>query len=413
MAKQTVSRPTGATAKKSSCLPLLLILAVLGFLVFGRSLGMMGITTFDVIHYLKPPMSDAEIDRLINPTDAKGYTYPKPSETALNRVLDCSSLYAMREFPRSNPLCLNLFRTNANELEVSMNQGSYDRIVLYGERSVFDAPAKMDGDANYLRDLYNSVRFMDQIALPNFLSAYGLSDVSYVKDTRPYPYLFYRLSSIGESDSVCHNPGSTEQVQGCSRGYFASIIPVSAIGPQLSDARPVLRKTDNKRFSYLSHYPKDCYSNMIFAHETAHMLNRAGQSETKATVMESWFNEQVAGLFSIYGADLACGPGTVTRQKNAQGADVVGELVEFNAHFAPAALSHSYPESSTCKQALLTQWYLYLTDGDYRDNFRTFFTRQRAESPSIADDSAFARFILKQDPQSSVRNFLASKGCSF
>jgi hypothetical protein len=309
-----------------------------------------------------------------------------------------------------NPLCLNMFKTSAKDISEALASGSYDRIVLYGEQSVFDAPTT--GDADYVRNLYETVKFMDQIAIPKFLESYGLSDVSYSIDTRPYPYLFYRISSVDESNSVCNQGDTTEKVQGCIRSYFSSVIPLSAVGPQLSSARPILRKSDKKRFSYITRYPADCYANAIFSHETSHMLNIAGQSETRERVMDSWLTEQIAGFFSIYGDDLACGDGTVTKQKNPNAGDVVKELVTFNAPFAPAALSHEYPEDNICRQALLSSWYTYLSKGNYRENFRKFFQEQRKTMPSIKEDSALARLLIRLNPDQSVKTFLLSKGCS-
>ncbi len=408
------NRGTGPTTvkKKRGCLPLAIIFGIFLFLVIGRYLSFWGFEYFDIIHYLRPTLSDEQIDALINPIAPKGYQYPAPSDTALNRTVDCSILYSMREFPRSNPLCLNMYRTSAQDITSALAGGSYDRIVFYGDRSVFDAPVESSGNKNYITDLYETVKFMDGIAIPKFLDAYGLSDVSYVKLTKPYPYLYYRISNLDESDKVCDREGLSEQVSGCALSYFTSVIPLSAVGPQLSNARPILRQSDKKRFSYLTHYPADCFTNDVFAHETSHLLNAAGQSETGTKVMEKWFTEQVAGFFGIYGANLACGEGTVTMQKNSKEKDTVKTLVEFNAPFAPAALSHTYPTESTCRQALLSAWYTFLSKGNYKDNFKLFFDQQRATTPSIADDSAFATFLLRLNPDTKVKDLLLSKGCT-
>ena len=411
MPKKRVTDPPIVQKKRSGCLPPTIILGVFFFVVIGRYLSFWDFPYLDILHYLRPTLSDEAIDKLINPIAPKGYQYPKPSETALNRVVDCSVLYSMSEFPRSNPLCLNMYRTSEEEMTRGVATGNYDRIVLYGERSVFDAPTSADGTKEYVKNLYGTVRFMDSIALPKFLAAYGLSDVSYIKVTKPYPYIYYRISTLDESDTVCDQEGSSEKVGGCARNYYASVIPLFAVGPQLSSALPVLRKTDNKRFSYLSHYPADCFTNTVFAHETSHLLNAAIRSETGIQVMESWFNEQVAGFFGIYGADLACGDGTVTMQKNANVKDVPKALAEFNSTFAAAALSHSYPEDNICRQALLTQWYRLLSKGNYRDNFKRFFIEQRATTPSIVDDTTFAKLLLRLDTDSSSKDFLVSKGC--
>lgn len=392
-----------------------MILIILGipFLLFlGRWMSLfMGIEVFDIIHYVRPPMSDEEIDRLIQPLGPKGYTYPEPSEEAKNRVVDCSQLYSMYEFPRTNPLCLNIYQTTPEQITQKVADGQYDRIVFYAERSVFDVPVSAQGEKNYISDVYQTVKFMDSIALPKFLKAYGLTDVSYVKDTKPYPYLFYRISSLDDSDKVCHYGNSSEKVRGCARSYYVSIIPLSAVGPQLSNARPILRQTDKKRFSYLSHYPSDCFTNDTFAHETSHLLSKAVESESRIPSVDPWFSEQVAGFFGIYGDDLACGDGTITMQRKPEIKDAAKALVEFNSTFAPADLSHEYPVDNICRQAMLTEWYAFLSKGNYRDNFQRFFKEMRATTPSLIDDTVFAKFLLRLDPDPAAKDLLISKGC--
>jgi hypothetical protein len=412
MPKNRVVRPTNPPKKKSGCFLKLIILVVV-FLIFGRYLSFWDFEYFDILHYLRPTLTFEQTMKLINPLPAKGYQYPKPSETALNRTVNCSDLYSLYEFPRTDPLCLNLFRTSAEDITRSLASGSYDRIVLYGERSVFDAPISSNVTKNYIKDLYETVKFMDLIAIPKFLSAYGLTDVNYIKVTKPYPYLYYRISSLDDSDKVCHYGDATEKVQGCARSYYASVVPLAAVGPQLSNAKPIVRKTDNKRFSYLTHYPADCFTNETFAHETSHLLNDAGEGFTGKYVMDSWLNEQIAGLFGMYGADLACGEGTVTVQNKPDVKDAVKALIEFNSVFAPADISHKYPEDNICRQAMLTEWYAYLLKGNYRNNFKRFFMEQRATTPSIIDDTVCARFLISLDTDSQAKELLTSKGCSF
>jgi len=92
--------------------------------------------------------------------------------------------------------------------------------------------------------------------------------------------------------------------------------------------------------------------------------------------MDSWLNEQIAGYFTIYGADLACGEQTVILQNKPEVKDIPKALAEFNSVFPSADLSHDYPADDTCRQAILTQWYRYLAKGDYRiacDNTVIFF----------------------------------------
>jgi hypothetical protein len=392
--------------KKSGCLKYVIILIL--FLIFGRYLSFWDFPYFDILHYLRPEMTFEQTMKLINPLPAKGYQYPQPSVEALNRTVNCSDLYSLYEFPRSNSLCLNMFQTSPEDITQKLSEGSYDRIVFYGERSVFDAPVSFPGHKNYVKDLYETVKFMDLIAIPKFLAAYGLADVSYIQVTKPYPYLYYRISDLDDSDKMCHYGDTTEKVQGCARSYWASVVPLTAVGPQMSDAKPILRP-DKKRFSYITHYPSDCFTNEIFAHETSHLLNDAGEGFTGKYVMDSWLNEQIAGLFGIYGANLACGEGTVTLQRNSDGKDAVKALIEFNSTFAPADLSHKYPKDNICEQAMLTQWYVYLSKGNYQDNYKRFFSEQRNNFPVIIKDNDALSLFLTLDPSS--REFLISKGC--
>ena len=135
--------------------------------------------------FSKARMSDEEIDKLIYPAAPKGYQYPNPPKEALTRTIDCKDVYYMSEFPRVNPLCLNVFKTSPEEISRMLKEGSYDRIVLYGQQSVFDAATISDKGETYIEDLYQNVKFMDQIAVPKMLAAYGLPNVSYIKQRNP------------------------------------------------------------------------------------------------------------------------------------------------------------------------------------------------------------------------------------
>lgn len=392
---------------------ILLVFVLLIFIVIGGSLAsFMGPSLLvDLLQIGKPRMSDEQIDKLINPVEPKNYQYPTPPEEALNRVINCSQIYSYEEFPRTNPLCLNLFQTNPEDIAQKLTS-SNDRIILYGERTIFDAPTSSPVTTrNYIQDLYDNVRFMDQIALPKMLSAYGLTDVSYAI-TKTYPHLYYRISTLEEADSVCHYGDTTEKIRGCARGYSSSIIPITAVGPQLSNALPIVRTADKARFPYLTHYPSNCYANDVFLHETSHLLNDAGQATTRIYVMDPWFNEQIAGYFEIFGADVVCGDGTVILQHKPEVKDVPKALAQFNSVFPPPDLSHEYPFDNTCREALLTEWYRYLSQGDLKANFRNFFVAQRESVPSFSTDTIVANFLLSLDKDPSSRQFLISHGCS-
>jgi hypothetical protein len=408
------SETTEKPKKKMSCLIIIIVIIILLLIGIGGSLvSFMGPTfIIDILNLGKPRMSDEQIDKLINPVGPKNYQYPNPSLEAVARKIDCNLVYHVREFPRTNALCLNVFQTSPEEITNQLATGSYDRIILYAERSVFDAPTSSNVTKNYITDLYQNIKFMDQIAIPKFLSAYGLSDVSYNTVSKPYPYLYYRISSLDEADKMCHYGDTKEKIRGCATGFFASIIPITAVGPQLSNALPILRKADNARFSYLTHYPSDCFANDVFLHETAHLLNDAGQGITGKYVMDSWLNEQIAGYFEIYGAELACGDGTVILQNKPEIKDVPKALAEFNSVFPSVDLSHEYPYDNICRQAMITEWYRYLAKGDLRTNFTRFFVEQRATTPSFFPDTILLKFMLQLDNDSSTKQFLISKGCS-
>jgi hypothetical protein len=365
----------------------------------------------DILHFGKKEMTVEEVDKLIQPTAPKKYEYPAPPEEVVNRLIDCSQIYSYEEFPRTNPLCLNLFQTNPEEITQKIAEDQYDRIILYGERTVFDAPTySPNTKRNYLKDLYDNVKFMDQIALPKMLSVYGLTDVNY-SVTKTYPHLFYRISTLEEADSVCRYGDTTEKVRGCARGYSSSIIPITAVGPQLSQALPIVRTSDKARFPYLAHYPADCYANDVFLHETSHLLNDAGQGTTGVYVMDSWFNEQIAGYFEIFGADVVCGEGTVILQNKPEVKDVSKALAQFSSVFPPPSFSHDYPSDNTCRQALLTLWYKYLSQGDLKTNFKNFFVSQREFVPSFSSDEILAKFLLDLNKDPSSRQFLTSHNC--
>lgn len=390
-----------------------MLFAVILLIVFGSAMSIAGPSLFiDLLHIGKPKLSDEQIDKLIYPVEPKNYTYPTPSAEALNRVVNCQDIIHYKEFPRTNPLCLNLFQTSTDDISQKLTEGSYDRIILYAERSVFDAPTSSGVTANYLSDLYHDVKFMDQIAIPKLLAVYGLADVSYITITKPYPYLYFRISNLEETDKICHYSDTGEKARGCASGWFSSIIPEDAVGPQMSNALPIVRTSDKARFSYLTHYPADCYANETFLHETSHLLNDAGEGTTGTYVMTDWFNEQIAGYFGIYGAELACGDRTVILQNKPEVKDVPKALAEFNSVFPPPDLSHEYPKDNPCEQALLTQWYRYLAKGDLRSNFKRFFVEQRATTPSFSTDTILANFLLNLDNDPSAKEFLTSHGCA-
>lgn len=388
-------------------------LVVLLVIMGGSLVSFMGPSILvDILHFGKQTLSNIELDKLLYPVAPKGYKYPAPPAEAAERSINCQDIYQMTEFPRTNPLCLNVFQTSPEEIAQKLSGADYDRIVLYAQNSVYDAPTSSDVTRNYIKDLYRTAKFMDQIAIPKFLAIYGLTDVSYIKFTKPYPYLYYRISSLDEADKICHDKDASGKIQGCARSYYASIIPIFAVGPQMSSALPLARSADKARFIYLTHFPSDCYANLTFLHETAHLFNAAAEAFTGAYVMDSWFNEQVAGYFSIYGAELACGPGTVVMQKEPGVKNVPQGLAKFNCVFPPVDLSHDYPKDDLCRQALLTEWYRYLSEGDLRVNFTRFFVEQRATTPSLVSDTVFANFLLGLDPNPASRELLLAKGCA-
>ena len=143
MGKKQNTRSSEPVKKNRGFFKLLVIAVVL--VVFGRYLSFWDFPYFDILHYLRPEMTFEETMKLINPLPAKGYQYPQPSEEALNRTVNCNDLYSLYEFPRSNSLCLNTFQTSPEDITQKLSESSYDRIVLYGERSVFDAPTSSPG----------------------------------------------------------------------------------------------------------------------------------------------------------------------------------------------------------------------------------------------------------------------------
>jgi len=84
-------------------------------------------------------------------TPARNYQYPAPSAEAVNRQLTCDDF---RQFSlnkdKYSPICLNLFKATADEINSANTGGKYNIILLYGQYSTFELylPDKITGVDN-------------------------------------------------------------------------------------------------------------------------------------------------------------------------------------------------------------------------------------------------------------------------
>ncbi|MDZ7586736.1 MAG: hypothetical protein U0946_03185, partial [Patescibacteria group bacterium] len=154
----------------------------------------------------------------------RNYQYHEPSTEALNRNLDCKKLVLYARSPEKqkyNILCLNLYQTSPEDIAAKIAAQKYDRIIIYGEKAIFDANPSITAAADFSKNFYYTAKFTDQYTLPKMMTFYGLSDLSYItKDFSPYPALLYELEPISEVHRICkHNSAS-----GCAQMHIWSIL---------------------------------------------------------------------------------------------------------------------------------------------------------------------------------------------
>lgn len=331
-------------------------------------------------------------------------------------------LYARSlEKQKYNILCLNLYQTSSQDIAAKIAAQKYDRIIVYGERAIFDANPSIAGAANFSENFYNTAKFTDQYTLPKMMAFYGLADLSYItKDFSPYPALLYELEPLSEVKRLCKSTGA----HGCAQMHIWSTLDESVLTEHLWTNDEFLSKDNMDSVSWKTHWPADCDTDYILMHETAHLLAAAhelkviGNSVNTWYYLPTWFNEQQAGLAEVLGQNLVCGEGTrVDIKSRVNGQDLPGkDITYFNSLYPAVSLSQDYPRDNECELGMLSSFYRYLDKGDINTTYPAFMVafRDAMEAQNdFREDSSFLNFLKSlyhNDP--TEMDFLRSHKCS-
>jgi len=354
--------------------------------------------------------NQAKMDKVVDEALQRGaerqYTYAQPSTQAKTRTVDCSKLFKFSKLPRNNPLCVNLYNATAQDLQTKIDSGKYDRIVVYGDNIIMDAPSALASYTDMGTRIYNVAKFSDLVTLPKLMGLFGISNLKDMSfGIAPYKAIFYRVSTLEEGASVCGIWPDGEKISSCAIGDGMTIISDRIIAPEDNASVRFNAASAPTNMYYFIKFPTNCYTDDIFIHETTHnLISYSGQ-------VPKWFNEQTAGFVGRVGPEEVCGANTLEKfRTKVDGKEVKNYTpVKFLGIFPAAETSHDYPES-TCNQGVLTQWYRYLNEGgNWPSQFKTFFTDMRNSNPAVDSDAGIKQFLLSEDKDSQAATFVNSK----
>ncbi|MBI4101176.1 hypothetical protein HY441_01725 [Candidatus Microgenomates bacterium] len=383
------------------------------FLIFVIILGLLAYSQFGSFFFVRTqPIST-------DPAPAREYLYQAPSAEALNRQIDCTKVPDFEDLPRTGSiLCLNLYQTLPGDIQTKLSQGSYSRVILYGQRVIFDSPTQMAEVANLPKSLYDTTLFNDQITLPRLMDLYGFTDLNFPGNQKvnPYPSITYRLSNEVETDVVCSRD---VDAAGCSESFYASMISSNILKPRQSEPQKAfIRPNSSDELSYDLKWPANCYTDNIFLHETAHNFlesQRMKYAWNQPFVVPLWFNEQLSGLIETMAPDLVCGSNTRSNFAGQQNNDAIEwDIIRFNTIYPPVRIGHQEPElNQACAMAVLAQWYRYLHSGEWQYQWRQFFIKLRslAGQRTLQEDQDLGQFILDISGDDQGRQWLQTNGC--
>jgi hypothetical protein len=370
-----------------------------------------------------------EIVKSAQPAPARNYQFHNPSKEALNRTIDCKKLAAFQNsLPAITPACLNLYRTSPNEINKKMAEKKYDRIIVYGENIIFDAPAAKDPkypDWDLGKATYDSAKFDDQIAIPALLKLYGLADLSFVNKLTPdkvypFPAIYYRVGTDPEVQKVCGTQDQSE-FAGCAIGMWAIMVSEKSLGEHLSLAnQKIWRNTGEQQPDYLAFdykWPENCYTDGVLIHETAHVLLYSLRTDnpSDALVATRYFNEHQADFVAILGTNLVCGENTVsnfrTRDKKPM------SIPQFNSIYPPTKMGSFSPDPKEgCQLAILNEWNRFMAKGNFETQFGSFITNLKSwmkAGKTINNDKGFEDFVIQLNNDSETQNNLQYHGCPY
>lgn len=354
----------------------------------------------------------------------RNYQYQDPSAEAVNRNLDCKKLILYARSPEKqkyNILCLNLYQTSPEDIAAKIAAQKYDRVIIYGEKVVFDANPSITGAVDFSKNFYNTAKFTDQYTLPRMMTFYGLSDLDYIsQDFSPYPALLYEFEPIDEVHRLCKNTGAS----GCANMHIWTTLDEKVLTEHIWTNHEFLSKDNMDSVSWNTHWPADCYTNYVLMHETAHLLAWAhalkvvGNSVNTWYYLPTWFNEQQAGLMEVLGQNLVCGEGTRADIKSrVNGQDLPGKDITYlNSLYPAISLSQDYPRDKECELGMLSSFYRYLDKNDINTTYPAFmvaFRNAMEVQNDFREDSSFLDFLkslYNNDP--TEMEFLRAHKCA-
>lgn len=371
-----------------------------------------------------------KVMKMIEPAAEREYQFHEPSPHALSRKIDCKNLSMFQnDLPIVKPLCLNLYKTTPDAINkaLSESKNEYDRVVLYGEKLIWDAPVieSLDSGLDYGQAIIDSARFNDQVTIPKMMELYGFKDLSFVNKLTPdkvfpFPALYFRLSNNEEVQKACRKGEYKEaEIAGCALGMWSTIIPSHVLGENLSLAnQKVWRISEEKNPPYLAYdykWPKNCLTDETMLHETAHLFLNAFRVNNiaDALVAPKFFNEHQADTIKIMATNHVCGDGSVANFRDNLGKEM--GLADFNSIFPPAKMGSAWPKpGETCKLSLLNEWNRFLAKGEFKTQFMAFSDALREwmkNGKTISNDKGFANFLVNLHHDLETKNNLTYRNC--
>lgn len=354
----------------------------------------------------------------------RNYNLSNPSAEAQKRNIDCKKIIIYKNTPAKqnyNLLCQNLYQTSADDLYAKITGQKYDRIIVFGERVIFDANPQVISSRQISDKFYNIAKFTDQVTLPKLMSFYGVANLDYI-DTNfsPFPAFTYEFESKEEFTKLC----KSSTASGCALMHFWSVLDESVFTRKADWIdQHFLSKDNMDSVSWKTKWPENCYTDTVLMHETGHLLIQAhaftviGRSISAWYYIPSWFNEQQAGLAEIYGQNEVCGTGTLADfNVRVNGKDLPKDLVYFNSLYPAISLSQTYPRDNECELGMLSSFYRYLAKGDINTTYPAFmiaFRDAMEVNSDFRDDQTFLNFLKDLHHNDSAEmDFLRSHKCS-
>lgn len=352
----------------------------------------------------------------------KDFVYAEPSAAAKTRQLDC---YQYRFYTKSQKLlCLNLYQTSAEDIKQKLAASSYDRLVLYGDKALYDADPNTTEIQNLPERLYMYAKFSDGITIPKMMSYFGLKNLDYIsRDFVPnYGALHIAFYDKAKLLEIC------KVDSGCASEGFAITLSNNYLSEKYQGPLPTNsyhRDELDTSLYYKIKWPSNCYISGTILHETAHMLfnaqtislmRRVYTTKAEDIYPPEWFDEQQAGFWEAWGPELVCGPGVYTDFSGTWESkkDDNLRLVKFQTQYPPNPLSHDFPKDEPCKLAIVTEFYRFLNKGPLEEQMPKFYTASLPyiKDKSIYDTKVFTSFVLGLNGNDPVeKEFLNSKSC--